>query len=168
MSTLKWMTLFAALLLLLEWGTPTVDAHEDIVMDGDQVVQQQGLPVCLPGLLAWKLSACRDYLQRRREQPSERCCEELQRMSPHCRCRAIERALDQSQSYDSSTDSDSQDGAPLNQRRRRRGEGRGREEEEEEAVERAEELPDRCNVRESPRRCDIRRHSRYSIIGGSS
>jgi len=64
-------------------------------------------------------------------------------------------------------DSDSQDGAPLNQRRRRRGEGRGREEEEE-AVERAEELPDRCNVRESPRRCDIRRHSRYSIIGGSS
>merc|ERR1711915_1173914 len=130
MSTLKWVTLFAALLLLLEGGTPTVDAHEGIVMDGDQVVQQQGRS-CDPH----RLSACRDYLQRRREQPSERCCEELQRMSP---------------------------------RRRRRGEGGGREEEEEEAVERAEGLPDRCNVRESPRRCDIRRHSRYSIIGGSS
>ncbi len=163
MSTLKWVTLFAALLLLLEWGT----AHEDIVMDGE-VVQQQGRS-CDPQ----RLSACRDYMQRRRERPSERCCEELQRMSPHCRCRAIEQALDQSQSYDSSTeeifrDSDSQDAAPLNQRRRRRGEGRGREEEEEEMVERAEELPNRCNVRESPRRCDIRRHSRYSIIGGSS
>eukprot|EP00253_Pinus_taeda_P001874 PITA_01874 len=156
MSTLKWVTLFAALLLLLEWGT----AQEDIVMDGE-VVQQQGRS-CDPQ----RLSACRDYLQRRRERPSERCCDELQRMSPHCRCRAIERSLDQSQSYDSSTDSDSQDGAPLNQRRRRRGEGRGREEEEE-AVERAEELPDRCNLRESPRRCDIRRHSRYSIIGSS-
>ena len=59
-------------------------------------------------------------------------------------------------------DSDSQDGAPLNQRRRqRRGQGRGMEEEE--VVRRAEELPNTCNVRQSPRRCDLQRHSRKSL-----
>ena len=68
--------------------------------------------------------------------------------------------LDQSLSYDSFMDSDSQEDAPLNQRRRRR-EGRGREEEE--AMERAAYLPNTCNVREPPRRCDIQRHSRKSF-----
>nr|AAB01560.1 seed storage protein [Picea glauca] len=152
--TLKWVSLGMALLLLLHWGTRTVDAHEDGLY-GEEVQQQRR------SCEQQRLSSCREYLERPRDQPSERCCEELQRMSPQCRCQAIQRTLE-----DVFMDSDSQDGAPLNQRRRqRRGQGRGMEEEE--VVRRAEELPNTCNVRQSPRRCDLQRHSRYSITDTS-
>nr|AAC34615.1 2S albumin-like protein [Picea glauca] len=160
--TLKWFSLSVALFLLLHWGIPSVDGHEDN-MYGEEIQQQRRS--CDPQRDPQRLSSCRDYLERRREEPSERCCEELQRMSPQCRCQAIQQMLDQSLSYDSFMDSDSQEDAPLNQRRRRCREGRGREEEE--AMERAAYLPNTCNVREPPRRCDIQRHSRYSMTGSS-
>ena len=144
--TLKWVSLGVALLLLLHWGTPTVDAHEDGLY-GEEVQQQRR------SCEQQRLSSCREYLERRRYQPSERCCEELQRMSPQCRCQAIQQTLE-----DVFMDSDSQDGAPLNQRFRQ-----CRVMEEEEVVQRAEELPNTCNVRQSPRRCDLQRHSRKSL-----
>jgi len=142
--TLKWLSLAVALLLLLQWSIPSVDAHK-YNMYGEEVQQQERS--CDPQ----RLSMCRDYLERRREQPSERCCEEVQRLSPQCRCRAIQQILDQTSS-------------PLDQRQRqRRREGRGREEEEEEMEERAADLPNTCNVRQSPRRCEVQRHSRKSF-----
>eukprot|EP00253_Pinus_taeda_P034886 PITA_34886 len=161
--TFKWFGLSVALLLLLHWGIPSVHGHEDNMYGGG--VQQQ-MRFCDPE----RLSDCRDYLQRRREQPSERCCNELQKMSPQCRCQSIQRVLDQSQSSDSTTkdlfmDSDSQEDAPLDQRRRGR-EGRGREGQEE-AVHRAEHLPNTCNVHQPPRRCDIQCRSRYIMTGSS-
>nr|CAA44298.1 albumin 1 [Pinus strobus] len=148
---LKWASLGVRLLVLLQWGTPTVDAREG-VMYGEGLQQQRRS--CDPQ----RLSECREYMEMRREQPSERCCEQLERMSPQCRCRAIQQVLDQSQSYDLFMDSE----AALNQRRRR--ESRGREEAEE-AEERAAYLPETCNIRQPPRRCDVQRRSRYFTSG---
>nr|AAC26999.1 2S seed storage protein precursor [Pseudotsuga menziesii] len=162
MLRLKWVSLGVALLLLVQWSTPNVDAAEDNMFEEDVV--QQRRQSCDPQ----RLYSCRDYLEQRRDQPSQRCCEELERMSPRCRCPAIQQTVDQSLS---SMDSDSQEDVPLNQRRsrsRRRREGRGREEEEEEEVmDRAADLPNTCNVRQPPRHCDIQRHSRYSMTGSS-
>ena len=146
--TLKWVSLGVALLLLLHWGVPSVDAHEDNMYGENWQQQRRGS--CDPQ----RLSSCRDYLERRREQPSESCCNELERMSPQCRCPAIQQVLDQSAYLMDSEDA-------INQRRGRR-EGRGRREEQEMA-ERAAYLPDTCNVQEPPRRCDIQRPSRKSL-----
>nr|AAC27000.1 2S seed storage protein precursor [Pseudotsuga menziesii] len=159
MLRLKWVSLGVALLLLVQWSTPNVDAAGDNMFGEDVVQQQQRRGSCDPQ----RLSSCRDYLERRREQPSERCCNELERMSPQCRCPAIQQVFDQSSEDLSMVDSHSQNAAG-NQRRR---EERGREEAEEEMVERAQRLPNTCNVRQPPRHCDIQRHSRYSIIGSS-
>ncbi len=154
---LKWESLGVTLLLLLHWGAPTVDAREGM-MYGEGLQQQRRS--CDPQ----RLSQCRDYFQRRREQPSEKCCDELERMSPQCRCRAIQQVLDQSQLYDSTTEDLFMDSEAARNQRRRRRESHGREEEEE-AEERAAYLPETCNVRQPPRRCDVQCRSRYFTMG---
>ena len=54
--TLKWVSLGVALLLLLHWGVPSVDAHEDNMYEENWQQQRRGSCdpqeiVFLPGLL---------------------------------------------------------------------------------------------------------------------